>query len=196
MKILSQKNFVYTHQSTWYVKHTVLLGIKVVSHYWAVKSIPKGILAICYRYYQMLRSTEMAWNAQVWSGSWGHILDSDYMYKLLHFILQCHQIFCDSYAIFPTSREMRATRLMNISALSRIGFQRLLRNVWRLLVRSLLQRYNRVFWRYTNSVSFRRMDKGGQNNTLRKIGVAKGLCVAAHPVRGSGGMPPQKIFEI
>ena len=33
MKILSQKNFVYTHQSTWYVKHTVLLGIKVVSHY-------------------------------------------------------------------------------------------------------------------------------------------------------------------
>jgi len=27
-----------------------------------------------------------------------------------------------------------------------------------------------------SSVSFRKMDKGGQNNTLRKFGGAKGLC--------------------
>jgi len=43
-----------------------------------------------------------------------------------------------------------------------------------------------------SSVSFRKIDKGGQNNTLRKIGGAKGQCVAAHPVGGSGGIPPSR----
>ena len=44
------------------------------------------------------------------------------------------------------------------------------------------------------SVSFRKIYKGGQNDTLRKFGGVKGLCVAAHPLGGSGGMPPQENF--
>ena len=38
------------------------------------------------------------------------------------------------------------------------------------------------------------MDKGGQNDSYRKFGGAKGLCAAGHPVGGFGGMPPPEIF--
>ena len=37
--------------------------------------------------------------------------------------------------------------------------------------------------------------RGGKNNTYRKFWGAKGLCMAVLPVRGSGGMPLQEIFE-
>ena len=47
---------------------------------------------------------------------------------------------------------------------------------------------------YIDGVSFRKMDKGGQNNTLRRFGGAKGLCVAAHPVGGCGGHAPPENF--
>ena len=48
---------------------------------------------------------------------------------------------------------------------------------------------------YIHSVSFRKIYKGGQNDTQRKFGGAKGLCAAGHPLGGSGGMPPQEIFD-
>jgi len=44
------------------------------------------------------------------------------------------------------------------------------------------------------SVSFRKMDKGGQNNTLGRFGGAKGLCTAVLPLGGYGGMPPPRKF--
>jgi len=36
--------------------------------------------------------------------------------------------------------------------------------------------------------------RGGQNDTYRKFWGAKELCMVAHPLGGSGGMPPQKNF--
>jgi len=44
------------------------------------------------------------------------------------------------------------------------------------------------------SVSFRKIYKEGQNDTYQKFGGAKELCMAVHPVGGSGGIPPQKNF--
>ena len=48
----------------------------------------------------------------------------------------------------------------------------------------------------TTRVSFRKMDKGGQKNTYRKIRGGGEVTVGdSTPSRGVGGMPPRKFFN-
>ena len=47
---------------------------------------------------------------------------------------------------------------------------------------------------YTSRVSFRKLDKGGQNHSYEKNG-GEGVRATARLLGGSGGMLPQKIFE-